>query len=84
MTQPEEDTARGLLASQLPYVNPPQSLKLTDKSQDEWKIFKRQYELFEKIAELDKTYASYQCAMFLSTPGPKGLVIYNNLGLTED
>ena len=67
MAQPEEHTARGLLASQLPFVSPPPSLKLTDKSQDEWKIFNQQYEIFEKIVELDKTkYASYQCAMFLN------------------
>ena len=84
MAQPEGNAARGLLTSQLPYVNPPPSLKLTDKSRDEWKIFKQQYEIFEKIVDLDKKDASYQCAMFLNTVGPKGLAIYNSFDLTED
>lgn len=85
MAPPEENAARALRlpASQLPYVNPPPSLKLTDKSQDEWKIFKQQYEIFEKIVELDKKDASYQCAMFLNTVGPKGLAIYNSLDFAE-
>ena len=82
MAQPEENAARGLLASQFLYCQSTSSAQTTDKSQDKWKIFKQQYEIFEKIVELDKQDTSYQCAMFLNAVDPKGLAIYNEFDLT--
>jgi len=83
MAPAEENVAHALPPSQLPYVSPLPSLKLTDKPRAEWNRFKQQYEMFEKIVELAQKDASYQCAMFLNNFGPKGLVLYNSLDFTE-
>ena len=69
-----------------PSIKAPRALDLKTSPQDEWKRFKRQWEIYSTVSGLTTQEKKYVCNMFLHVSGEEGQRIYDSLDFeaTED
>jgi transposase InsO family protein len=77
--QPPVQVVEQFQDARLQMFPPPKLSQDSINAVEDWQMFKQQFEIFQKLTNLDKQPKTFQSAAFLHCVGPRGIKIYNGL-----